>query len=160
MVFLLLLTVAGAVWILNVSSATFLTGFARLLDGGRVEGGALGFLTGRLRLTGRLADREVVVRLQLKRGRHSVGWLSVAVRTSVDLPAAGSAVEARVRDDDGRRALFDLASRDLLLGGDGGWLTARWQPQGFVFFPGRFVEARWRPVLDAMCRVAASIERA
>jgi hypothetical protein len=33
-----------------------------------------------------------------------------------------------------------------------------WKPVGFVIFPGTFSEEKWRPVLEAMRTVAASLE--
>jgi hypothetical protein len=33
-----------------------------------------------------------------------------------------------------------------------------WKPQGFVIFPGRFSEEKWRQVLEAMQVVATSLE--
>jgi hypothetical protein len=41
---------------------------------------------------------------------------------------------------------------------ESGWLKALWMPAGFVIFPGRFEEEKWRRVLEAMASVAASLE--
>jgi len=157
---LVLLLVVAAVVALNAPSASFLPGFARLLANPRVEAGPLRFLWGQSSATGRLGDRDVTIRLQLKRSRYGQGYLVVAMRARVGETLNASAIDTRVQDDSGRRALFTLATRDVMLSVDDGWLAARWQPQGFVMFPGRFSGARWRPVLDAMQRVAESLERA
>jgi hypothetical protein len=69
-------------------------------------------------------------------------------------------VDTRVRDEAGRRALFTLAAQDLMLTLDQGWLKALWRPQGLMFFPGPFLEDRWRQTLDALTVVATSLDRA
>ena len=69
-------------------------------------------------------------------------------------------IDARTRDDAGRRALFSIAAHDLLLSVEEGWLKALWRPHGFIIFPGRFSEEKWRQVLDAMQAVATSMEAA
>jgi len=71
-----------------------------------------------------------------------------------------ASVDARATGDAARRALFILATHDLRLTVEDGWLRARWQPQGFVLFPGAFAESKWREVLDSMHAVAASLDAA
>ena len=131
---------------------------ARLLADPVVEGGAWSVLSGRSTASGTFDGRDVAVLLKLKRGRHDQGHLVVAMRTGgpVALDAAG--VDASASGDGARRALFELAKHDLRLSVEDGWLKAMWQPNGFVIFPGRFSESRWRDVLQALQAVAASLD--
>ena len=46
----------------------------------------------------------------------------------------------------------------VLLSVEGGWLKTMWQPVGFMIFPGRFEDDKWRPVLDAMSAIASSLD--
>jgi hypothetical protein len=120
----------------------------------------LSFFSGRSYAMGKFQDRDVAVRLQLKRSRYGQGYLVVAVRTGGQPTLNYDGIEARVRDDAGRRALFTIAKHDLLLSVEDGWLKALWTPQGLVIFPGRFSEEKWREVLEAMRAIAASLEGA
>jgi len=155
---LLLVSIAVAVWVLNAPAQRFLPSFARLLADPVVEGGAWSLLSGRSTASGTFGGRDVTILLKLKRGRHDQGYLVVAMRTGgpAGLDAAG--VDASASGDAARRALFELARHDLRLRVDDGWLKAVWQPQGFVIFPGRFAESRWRDVLQALHAVAASLD--
>jgi hypothetical protein len=80
------------------------------------------------------------------------------MRTSGPQALDSSGVDARTRDDAGRRALFTIAANDMLLSVEDGWLKTMWKPVGFVVFPGTFSEDKWRPVLESMHAVAASLE--
>ncbi len=156
---LLLLVLGVIAWKLIAPGQQFLPGLANLLTDRRIDRHALSFFSGRSYATGRFQGRDVVVRIQLKRSRNGQGYLVVAVRT-IGPPALDYAgIDARTRDDAGRRALVALAAQDLLISVEDGWLKALWRPQGFVIFPGRFAEEKWRQVLVAMDAVATSIER-
>ena len=102
----------------------------------------------------------MAVRLQLRRGKYAQGYLVVAVRTGGPSTLDYAGIDARTRDDVGRRALVSIAGQDLLIGVEDGWLKAWWRPLGFMIFPGRFSEEKWRQVLDAMHAVATSLEAA
>jgi len=107
---------------------------------------------------GRFAGRDVMLRLHIRRGKFDQGHLVIAMQShGGPLDAAG--VDAQARDDVARRALFTLAARDLRLHVEDGWLQARWQPHGFVFFPGPFIESKWREVLEAMRAVVTSLDQ-
>lgn len=136
----------------------FVPGFARLLTEPTIQRGAFSFFSGRSYATGRFQDRDVAIRLQLKRSRYGQGYLVVAVRTGGPPALDYDGIDARTRDDAGRRALVSIASHDLLLSVENGWLKALWRPQGFVIFPGRFSQEKWRQVLDAMKAVATSLD--
>ena len=155
---LLLAAVAFVVWKLNAAGQRFLPGFAQLLTGPHVRQGPASVLSGRSYATGQYRGREVAIRLQVRRGRHQLGYLVVAMRTGGPQALDSSGVDAQTRDDAGRRALFTIAANDLLLSVEDGWLKTMWKPIGFVVFPGTFSEEKWRSVLEAMHTVAASLE--
>ena len=148
------------VWTLAAPGERFLPAFARLLAAPAIQRGVFSFFSGRSYVTGKVHDRDVAVRLQLKRRRYAQGYLVVALRTGGPSPLDYDGINARTRDDAGRRALVSLAGNDLLLSVEEGWLKALWRPQGFVIFPGRFSEEKWQSALDAMHVVAASLEAA
>jgi len=153
-----LVAVVFVVWMLMAPGRAFLPGFARLLEAPVIQQSAFSFFSGRSYVTGRFGGREVAIRLQQRRGEHQVGYLVIAVRTGGPATLDASGIEAHTRDEAGRRALFTIAARDLLLTVEDGWLKTMWKPVGFVIFPGRFTEEKWRPVLEAMSTVAASVE--
>ena len=136
----------------------FLGQFVRLLTSPTVQQGAWSFFSGRSYATGRYRDRDVAVRLQLKRSRYGQGYLVIAMPAGGPSTLDYAGLEGRIRHETGRRALATLANEDLLISVDEGWLKALWQPQGFFIFPGRFSEERWRGVLDAMHTLATSVE--
>jgi hypothetical protein len=148
------------VWTLIAPGEQFLPGFARLLTAPKIRRGVLSFFSGRSYAIGTFHGRDVAVRLQLKRSKYGQGYLVVAVQTGGQPVLDYDGISARTRDDAGRQALFAIASHDLLLSVEDGWLKASWTPQGFVIFPGRFSEEKWRHVLDAMDLVATSLEAA
>ena len=78
---LLLVVMAFVVWKLNATGQQFLPAFARLLTAPRLERGLLSVFSGLSYATGQFHGREVAVRLQLRRGNHSAGYLVIAVRT-------------------------------------------------------------------------------
>jgi hypothetical protein len=155
---LLLLVVVVVAWKFIAPGEQFLPGFARLLTEPSIQRGPFGFFSGRSYATGKFHDRAVAFRLQLKRSRYGQGYLVIALRAGGQPTLDYDGIDARTRDDAGRRALFSIAAHDLVLSVEEGWLKALWRPQGFVIFPGRFVEEEWRQVLDAMRVVATSLE--
>lgn len=156
--FLLLIVVGFVVWTLMAPGRAFLPAFAQLLTEPVLQQSPLSFFSGRSYATGRFGGREVALRLQQKRGKYQVGYLVIAVRTGGPQTLDANGIEAQTRDEAGRQALFTIAANDLLLSVEGGWLKTMWKPVGFVIFPGRFAEEKWRPVLEAMVAVAASLE--
>lgn len=157
----LLLVAAGvAVWLFIVPSMRFLPAFARLLTTPQIEQNPVSFFSGRSYVTGQFHGRDIAIRLQQRRGRYQLGYLVIAVRTGGVLTLDYNGIEARVKDDAGRAALFTMASRDLLLTVEDGWLKTMWKPMGFATFPGPFAEDVWRPILDAMRTIASSLEAA
>ena len=160
MALLLLVIVVAVVWVLIAPGEQFLPGLARLLTEPTIKRGPFSFFSGRSYATGTFQGREVVIRLQLKRSKHGQGYLVIAVRTVGQPVLNYDGIEAQTRDDAGRRALFSIAANDLLLSVEDGWLKALWRPQGFMIFPGRFSEDKWRQILDAMHVVTVSLETA
>lgn len=153
-----LIGVGFAVWMLNAPGQAFLPAFARLLEAPAIQRNPFSFFSGLSYVAGRFAGREVAARLQLKRGKYQTGYLVISVRTSGPPALDANGIEAHTRDEAGRKALFTIAANDLLLMVEDGWLKTMWNPVGFVIFPGRFKEEKWRPVLEAMTTVAASLE--
>jgi hypothetical protein len=154
-----LAAIGVVVWMVMSPGQAFLPAFARLLESPVIERNPLSFFSGRSYVTGRLRGREVAVRLQVKRRKYQTGYLVIAVRTSGPPTLDANGIEAHTRDEAGRQALFTIAAHDLLLAVEDGWLKTMWKPVGFtIIFPGRFEEARWRPVLEAMTTVAASLD--
>lgn len=155
----LLLIVFGFIaWKLISPGQQFLPAFARLLTGPTIQRHAFSFFSGRSYATGQFKGRDVAVRLQLRRGKYELGYLVLAMRTGGPPALDANGIEALVGDEAGRRALFTIAKHDLLLTVEQGWLKTMWKPHGFVIFPGRFSEEKWRPVLEAMDTIAGSLE--
>ena len=94
----------------------------------------------------------------LHTGQHYDRELSDVFFAELGLAEPAYRLEAHTRDEAGRKALFTVAANDLLLSVEDGWLKTMWKPVGFVIFPGRFTEEKWRPVLEAMNTVAASLD--
>jgi hypothetical protein len=157
---LFLIVIGVVIWMFLAPGQQFLPAFAQLLTSPTVKRGPFSLVSGRSYATGQFQGRDVAIRLQLRRGEHQLGYLVVAVRTGGPDTLDYNGIEARTRDDAGQRALFMMAKNDLLLTVEDGWLKTMWKPIGFVMFPGRFAEEKWRPVLDAMQTVAASLEAA
>ena len=160
MFILLLLVVFVVVWMFVAPGGRFVPAFARLLTEAKIQRGAFSFFSGRSYAMGRFRDRDVAIRLQLKRSRYGQGYLVVSVRTRGQSTLDDAAIDARTRDDAGRQALDVIAAHDLVLGVEEGWLKALWKPQGFMIFPGRFLEQKWREVLESMRTLATSLETA
>ena len=157
---LFLIVIGVVVWMFLAPGQQFLPAFAQLLTSPTIKGGPFSLFSGRSYATGQFQGRDVAIRLQLRRGKYQMGYLVVAVRTGGAQMLDYNGIEARTRDDAGQRALFTIANNDLLLTVEDGWLKTMWKPVGFVIFPGRFAEQKWRPVLDAMQTVATSLEAA
>ena len=155
---LVLAIVVLVVWKLAARGEQFLPGLSRLLTEPRIQRGPFSFFSGRSYAVGKFQGRDVAVRLQLKRARYAQGYLVVAIKTGGPPTLDYTGLDARTRDDAGRRALVSLAAHDLLISVEEGWLKALWRPQGFIIFPGRFSEEKWRQVLDALHAVATSLE--
>ena len=154
-----LLIIAGAiVWRLALAEPQFLSGFAGLLTAPTLKRGPFSYLSGRSYAAGAFRGREVAVRLQQRRGDYQVGYLVISVRTGGPATLDYNGIETHTRDEAGKHALFTIAAHDLLLTVEDGWLKTMWKPVGFVLFPGRFSEEKWRPVLEAMQTVATSLE--
>jgi hypothetical protein len=146
------------VWKFVAPGERFLPGFAHLLTEPTIQRGTFSFFSGRSYARGRFQGRDVAIRLQLKRSRYGQGYLVVAVRTGGQPTLNYAGIDARTRDDAGRRALSLIVAHDLLPSVEEGWLKVLWRPQGFVIFPGRFSAEKWRQVLEAMQTLAASLE--
>jgi hypothetical protein len=157
---LVLVSIVAAVWALNAPGQRFLPSLARLLREPTVHAGAGSVLTGRSKASGTFSGRDVSIELKLRRGRHDQGYLVVSMRTNAAGPIDAADIDAHATGDAERRALYTLAMHDLMLRAGNGWLHARWQPQGFVLFPGAFAESKWREVLDSMHTVAAALDAA
>lgn len=155
---LLLVVVAFVAWKFTAIGREFLPAFARLLSAPNLQQGPLSVLSGRAYLTGQFRGRDVAIRLQSRRGRYQLGYLVVAMRTSGPPILDANGIETHTRDAAGRQALFTIATHDLLLSVEGGWLKTMWKPTGFMIFPGRFADEKWRPVLEAMMTVASSLD--
>jgi hypothetical protein len=156
---LLFIAVIVIAWMFMASGEHFLTGFARLLTEPTITRGTFSVLTGRSYATGTFQGRNVAIRLQLKRSRYGQGYLVAAIRTDGLHTLNYDGIEARGWDEAGRRALYVIATHDLLLSVEEGWLKCLWRPQGFVIFPGQFSEKKWHETLEAMHLLAASLER-
>jgi hypothetical protein len=155
---LLFIIVGAVVWRLAISEPQFVGAFASLLTAPTVKRGPFSYFSGRSYAAGQFRGRDVAIRLQQRRGDYQLGYLVIAVRTDGPATLDYNGVEAHTRDEVGKRALFTIAEHNLLLTVEDGWLKTMWKPLGFVMFPGRFSEEKWRPVLEAMQTVAASLE--
>ena len=155
---LVLAILVVVVWKLAARGRQFLPDFSRLLNEPRIQRGPFSFFSGRSYAVGKFQGRDVAVRLQLKRGKYAQGYLVVAIKTGGPPMLYYTGIDARTRDDAGRRALVSIAAHDLLISVEDGWLKALWRPQGFMIFPGGFSEEKWRQVLGALHAVAASLE--
>ena len=160
MALLVVIAIGALAWVFIAPGQRFLPAFTRLLSEPTIQRGAFSFFSGRSYATGKFEGRDVAIRLQVKRGRYSLGYLVVAFRTGGPPVLDYDGIDARTRDDAGRRALASIAANDLVISVEDGWLKALWRPVGFIVFPGRFAEDRWRRVLAALNTVASSLEAA
>ena len=153
-----LLLLGFAVWKLWAPAMAWVPSFAALLDRPVQKTGLLPFVTGLETAGGDFQGRPVLLALHHKRGRNSLGYLVIAMQ-----PGQGSIREqgglGRPHAPEARTALDQLETDEgLHVSLDGGWLKARWQPVGFMIFPGHFDHDRWHRVLRAMSVVASSLE--
>ncbi|HVH29102.1 MAG TPA: hypothetical protein VM818_20250 [Vicinamibacterales bacterium] len=163
MIGLIVLVILGVfLWKLWAPGLTFVPGFASLLEQPAGESGLWPFLRGVERIGGQYRGRPVVLIVHHKRGKNTLGYLTVAMQL-VDAHAVSNGIEApreRLRETVGRDAWDELELRhELKLSFADGWLKAMWQPGGFVIFPGRFEPERWGSVLRSMHAVVTSLER-
>jgi hypothetical protein len=163
MIALIVLVVLGfLVWKLWAPGLAFVPGFAALLEQPAGESGLWPFLKGVERVGGQYGARPVVLIVHHKRGKNTLGYLTVAMQLQ-HARATGSVSDApreQLREPTAREAWDQLELRhELKLSLGDGWLRATWQPGGFMIFPGRFEPERWRSVLRSMHAVIASLER-
>ena len=155
---LIILVIGFVAWKLWTPGMAWAPGFATLLDRPVKKTGLLPFVTGLETAGGDFEGRPVLLALHHKRGRNSLGYLVVAMRADAT-PAFSTEALATLTTSDAREALEDLQSRsELHVSFEDGWLKARWQPGGFMIFPGQFDPQRWRRVLKSMSVVARSLE--
>lgn len=155
---LVLLLIGVVVWALWAPAMAWVPRLAALLDRPVTKTGLVPFVMGLETAGGDFDGRPVLLALNHKRGRHSLGYLVIAMQ-----PHAKSALSAdaltTLATPEARDALDELAGHLALhVSFEDGWLKARWQPGGFMIFPGRFDPQRWRRVLQAMAVVARSLE--
>src|SRR5262245_60662525 len=132
--------------------------FATLLERPVTKTGFLPFITGLETVGGDFEGRPVLLALHHKRGRSSLGYLVVAMQPQATSGLSAEAL-ATLTTPEAREALDELESRsELHVSFQDGWLKARWQPGGFMIFPGQFEPQRWRRVLMAMSVVTRSLE--
>ena len=158
---LLVFVIIGiVVWTLWAPAMGWTRAFAALLERPVTKSGFLPFQRGLETAAGGFEGRAVLLALHHKRGRHSVGYLVVALQPRTTIAAPAEALST-LQASEAREALDELSGRLALdVSFEDGWLKARWQPGGFTIFPGRFDAQRWRRVLEAMSRIARCVESA
>ena len=157
---LVLLLIGFVLWKLWTPAMAWAPAFATLLDRPVKKTGILPFVTGLETVGGDFEGRPVLLALHHKRGRNSLGYLVVAMQPHATSGFSTEAL-ATLTTPEEREALEELESRsELHVSFEDGWLKARWQPGGFMIFPGQFEPQRWRGVLKAMSVVARSLESA
>jgi hypothetical protein len=162
---LIVLAILGAiVWKLWTPGLTFTPGFGSLLERPAGKSGWWPFLAGVETIGGEYRGRPVVLIVHHKRGRHSLGYLTVAMQPlSTRISPAASSVPLResIREPAARGAWDELELRhQLKLSFADGWMRAVWQPGGLFIFPGQFERERWSRVLESMHAVVTSMEQA
>ena len=157
---LVVLLIGFVVWKLWTPAMAWAPGFATLLERPAMKTGVLPFITGLETVGGDFDGRPVLLALHHKRGRNSLGYLVVAMQPHTTSAVSGDVLATRTTPEV-RAALEELEiGSGLHMSFDDGWLKARWQPSGFMIFPGQFEPQRWRKVLQAMAVVARSLESA
>ena len=157
---LVLLLIGFVLWKLWTPPMAWAPAFASLLERPVKKTGFLPFVTGLETVGGDFEGRPVLLALHHKRGRNSLGYLVVAMQPHVTSEFSTETL-ATLTAREVREALEELESRsELHMSFEDGWLKARWQPGGFMIFPGQFEPQRWRRVLKAMSVVARSLESA
>lgn len=153
-----LVGVVALVWARIPPGDRFLRGFAQLLTEPVIVRPPSSVLTGRFQVYGVFSGRDTSLRMHLKRRKHGRGFLVVSMAIDEEQSLGYEAIERRIRDEPGREALFTLRAQRLMVQAARGWLTAEWQPQDVIVFPGAFDDERWRLVLEAMDDVATLVE--
>ena len=157
---LVLLAIGFVLWKLWTPAMGWAPAFATLLERPVTKTGFLPFITGLETVGGDFEGRPVLLALHHKRGRSSLGYLVVAMQPHVTSGVSADAL-ATLTTAEAREALDELEGRsELHVSFQDGWLKARWQPGGFMIFPGQFEPQRWRRVLKAMSLVTRSLESA
>jgi hypothetical protein len=157
---LVLLLIAVVVWKLWTPAMAWAPAFATLLERPVTKTGFLPFIMGLETAGGDFEGRPVLLALHHKRGRNSLGYLVVAMQPHTTSGLSADALST-LTTPEVREALEELEGRsELHVSLDDGWLKARWQPGGFMVFPGQFEPQRWRCVLQAMSVVNRSLESA
>ena len=157
---LVLLLIGFALWKLWAPAMAWAPGFAALLERPVTKTGFLPFITGLETVGGDFEGRAVLLALHHKRGRNSLGYLVVAMQPRTTLGISADAL-VTLTTLEAREALEELEDGLALhMSFDDGWLKARWQPGGFMIFPGQFEPLRWQRVLRAMSAVSRSVESA
>jgi hypothetical protein len=157
---LVLFLISFVLWKLWTPAMAWAPAFATLLDRSVKKTGFLPFVTGLETVGGDFEGRPVVLALHHKRGRNSLGYLVVAMQPRATSGCSPDGL-AMLTAPEVREALDALEIRaELRVSCEDGWLKARWQPGGFMIFPGQFDAQRWRGVLQAMSVVVRSLESA
>lgn len=157
---LVLLAIGFVLWKLWTPAMSWAPAFATLLERPVKKTGFLPFITGLETVGGDFEGRPVLLALHHKRGRSSLGYLVVAMQPHVTSGVSPDAL-ATLTTAEAREALDELEGpAELHVSFQDGWLKARWQPGGFMIFPGQFEPQRWRRVLKAMSLVTRSLESA
>ena len=157
---LVLLLIGFIVWKMWTPAMAWTPAFATLLERPVAKTGFMPFIRGLETAGGEFEGRPVVLALHHKRGRNGLGYLVVGLQPRATSGLSADAL-ATLTTPAAREALEELeGGSQLNVSFDDGWLKARWQPGGFVIFPGRFEPQRWRRVLEAMSVIARSLESA
>jgi hypothetical protein len=157
---IVLVLVGFVVWMLWAPAMGWARGFATLLERPVTKTGLLPFVMGLETAGGDFKGRPVLLALHHKRGRNSLGYLVVAMQPHTTSGVSADAL-ATLTTPEVREAMEELEGRsELHVSFEDGWLKARWQPSGFMIFPGHFEPQRWRRVLQAMSVVTRSLESA
>ena len=150
-------------WKLWAPALSFAEGFGSLLDRPTGSSGLWSFLKGVETVGGEFEGRPTLLILHHKRGRHSLGYLVVAMQPlgggNIEMKYSG-ALREWIREPAAGAAWDDLELQyELKLSFTDGWMRALWQPYGAFICPGRFDPERWRRVLRSMHTVVVSLER-
>jgi hypothetical protein len=149
------MTVGLLAWWFLLPTATFLRGFAGLIEGSDYRIASL--ITHQPRVSGRFHGRAVVLQLH-QPGENRYGVLELLMETSAAPGARWKDSAIVSRHPEIGRATFDLEGKySLVLTLSGGWLRASSSPLG-VRFPGPFDAEKWENVLTQMETVAVWLE--
>src|SRR5262245_20393310 len=111
--------------------------FAALLERPVTKSGVVPFIIGLETAGGDFEGRPVLLAVYHKPGRSSLGYLVIAMQPRVRWQPPADPLATLITAD-ARKALEELEDRaELQVSFGDGWLKARWQPSGFMIFPGR-----------------------